>query len=142
MGGIVQILDGSWDFHTINFDAANVGGASRGNLARNPNLPASERTIDRWFDTTAVVQGVPGTLDNAGRNIIEGPGRKNLDFMMARNFPMPWAEDRLQFRFEAFNFTNTPQWGRPNRSFGTSAVGTITSADEPRRIQFALKYMF
>jgi hypothetical protein len=141
MGGIVQILDGTWDLHTINFNAANVGGANRGNLVRNPNLPTSERTIDRWFDTTAVVAGVPGQLDNAGRDIIEGPGRKNLDFMMAKSFTM-WREHQLQFRFEAFNFTNTPQWGRPNRSFGTPDVGTITSADEPRRIQFALKYMF
>lgn len=142
VGGIALILDGSWDFHTINQDTTNVGGANRGDLVRNPNLPTSERTIDRWFDTTAVVPGRPGVLDNAGRNIIEGPGRKNLDVLVAKNFVMPWEGHNIQFRFESFNFTNTPHWGRPNRSFGGSAVGTITDSDEPRRIQFGLKYVF
>jgi hypothetical protein len=142
VGGILGILDGTWDFHTINQDTTNVGGANRGDLLRNPNLPVSERTIDRWFDTTAVVAGRPGQLDNAGRNIIEGPGRKNLDLMIGKSFLMPWEGHRVQFRFESFNFTNTPHWGRPNRSFGTAAVGTITDADEPRRIQFGLKYIF
>ena len=31
---------------------------------------------------------------------------------------MPWEGHHLQFRAEAFNFTNTPHWGRPNRGFG------------------------
>ena len=39
-------------------------------------------------------------------------------------------------------FTNTPQFGRPNTNVGTPAVGRITVADEPRRIQFGLKYVF
>jgi len=142
IGGILQILDGTWDPHTINQNTTNVGGANRGDLLRSPNLPTSERTIDRWFDTEAVVPGQPGELDNAGRNLIEGPGRKNMDFILARRILLPWKEHHMQFRFEAFNLTNTPHWGRPNRSFGTAAVGTITSADEPRRIQFGLKYIF
>ncbi|MBI1896368.1 MAG: TonB-dependent receptor [Acidobacteria bacterium] len=142
VGGIVSLLAGTPDAHTINQNTTNVGGANRGDLVRNPNLPRGERTIDRWFDTTAVVPGRPGEFDNAGRNLIVGPPTYNLDFSLDKNFYLPWENHYVQFRFESFNFTNTPAFGRPNRTFGTAAVGTINSADEPRRIQFGLKYVF
>ena len=106
------------------------------------NLPASERTIDRWFNTSAVVAGPEGQLDPAGRNLICGPGRTNVDVIVSRRFYMPWEGHHLQFRFESFNFPNTPAFGTPNTGFGGANVGRITSADEPRRIQFGLKYVF
>ncbi|MEP7361738.1 MAG: TonB-dependent receptor [Acidobacteriota bacterium] len=142
VGGIVSLLGGTPDAHTINQNTTNVGGANRGDLVRNPNLPSGERTIDRWFDTTAVVAGQRGVFDNAGRNLIVGPPTYNFDFSLDRNFRMPWEGHVVQFRFESFNFTNTPAFGRPNTGFGGAAVGTINSADEPRRIQFGLKYIF
>ncbi len=109
---------------------------------RNPNLPSSERNIDRWFDIGFVAPSAPGVVSNAGRNLIYSPGRINLDFMMARNFPMPWEGHQVQFRFESFNFTNTPGFGAPAAGIGTPTAGRIASAEDPRRIQFALKYVF
>jgi hypothetical protein len=128
--------------HTINVNNQNLGGAVRGDWVRNPNLPKSERNIDRWFDTGFVVPSAPGVISNAGRNLIVSPGLRNLDVMVARNFRMPWEGHQVQFRFESFNFTNTANFGRPNAGVGTPAVGQITSAEDPRRIQFALKYVF
>jgi len=142
LGGILSLLSGTPDAHTINQNTTNVGGANRGDLVRDPNLQRSERTIDRWFDTTAVIPGQPGQFDNAGRNLIVGPPLYNLDFSVSKNFNMPWEGHLVQFRFESFNFTNTPAFGRSNTAFGSAAVGTINSADEPRRIQFGLKYLF
>jgi hypothetical protein len=120
----------------------NLGGSVRGDFVRSPNLPADERSIDRWFDTGFVVPSAPGVISNAGRNLVRAPGRTNLDFMMARNFPMPWERHEIQFRFESFNFTNTANFGAPNAAVGTPAAGKITQAADPRRIQFALKYVF
>lgn len=128
--------------HTHNVDTQNNGGVVRGDWVRNPELPKDQRSIDRWFDTGFVRAGVPGQLSNAGRNLIRGPGSKNLDFIATKAFRMPWEGHTLQFRFESFNFTNTPDFGGPNTAVGTPAAGTITSAGDPRRIQFALKYVF
>lgn len=141
LGGIVSLLSGFPIPHTHNVNNQNLG-TVRGDFVRKPNLPKSERTIDRWFDTGFVVAGQPGQFSNAGRNLIVSPGTKNLDVMVARNFLLPWEGHQLQFRFESFNFTNTANFGRPNTAVGSAAVGTITTAADPRRIQFALKYVF
>ncbi len=142
MGGILTLLAGLPLDHTINVDNQNNGGFVRGDWVRNPNLPEDQRTIDRWFDPTFVAPAAPGQIGNAGRNLIIGPGRKNFDFLLSRSFLMPWEGHALQFRFESFNFANTPNFGNPNTAVGGVNAGRIISADDPRRIQFALKYVF
>ncbi|MBM3787948.1 MAG: hypothetical protein FJW30_26670 [Acidobacteria bacterium] len=142
LGAILALYSGLPVTHSINVNNQNLGGASRGDYVRNPNLPYSERTIDRWFDLTAFAVNAPGTIGNAGRNLIWGPGNKNLDLMLSRQFVMPWENHTLQFRAEAFNATNTANFGPPATGIGTPTAGRITSAADPRRIQFALKYSF
>lgn len=142
VGGILNLLGGTPDSHSFNQDTTNVGGANRGNVIGEINLPKSQRTIDRWFNTDAIGPGGDGVLDDAGRNLIWGPGTRALDFSLSRRFDLPWEGDYLQFRFESFNFTNTPVFGRPNTSIGRPAAGRIVTASEPRRIQFGLKWIF
>jgi hypothetical protein len=142
VGAIVALYSGMPITHTINVNNQNLGGAVRGDWVRNPNLPSGDRTIDRWFDLTAFAVNAPGTIGNAGRNLIYGPGTKNLDLMVSRSFAMPWENHSLQFRAEAFNATNTANFGVPSTAIGTPAAGRITTAADPRRVQFALKYMF
>jgi hypothetical protein len=142
IGGLLSLLSGMPVAHTINVNNQNLGGTVRGDWVRNPNLPSDERTIDRWFDIAFVAPSAPGVISNAGRNLIIGPGRKNLDVMIGRDFQMPVEGHRLQFRFESFNFTNTPNFGPPNAAVGTPNAGRIIQSEDPRRIQLALKYIF
>ncbi|MFB3902613.1 MAG: TonB-dependent receptor domain-containing protein [Acidobacteriota bacterium] len=155
MGTILTFQTGAWATHSFSPDYANTGGAYRGNLIGNPNLPVSERDSMRWFDASVFVAGQPGEFGNAGRALIELPGYKNIDFLMSKNFPMPWEGHKIQFRFEAFNLTNSANLGTPQSNLAggggatlvinennPDASTTIQWADDPRIIQFALKYLF
>ena len=51
--------------------------------------------------------------------------------------------NRLQLRYEAFNFLNTPQFAAPSRTLGSADFGRITSTViNNREMQFGLKYLF
>jgi hypothetical protein len=142
IGAILALYSGLPVTHSINVNNQNMGGAVRGDYVRNPNLPSGQRTIDQWFDLGAFTTNVPGTIGNAGRNLIYAPGTQNIDLILSRSFRMPWEGHALQFRTEAFNAMNHANFGPPATGIGTPAAGRITTAAEPRRIQFALKYIF
>jgi hypothetical protein len=140
MGGIISLRTGFPFDVTYPGDPQNSGTTDRGNRIASGKIDSP--TIDQWFDQFAFVQSAPGVYGNTGRNVLYGPGFNNLDFILAKRFIMPWKEHQLQFRFEAFNFTNTPHFNQPVRGLRASNTATINEADEPRRIQFALKYNF
>src|SRR5262249_53885812 len=62
------------------------GGGDRPDRARDGNLPAGERTIDRWFDVAAFASPAQFLFGNAGRGILEGPGYFNVDLGVHRDF--------------------------------------------------------
>jgi hypothetical protein len=140
LGGILTLRTGSPFDISYPGDAQNSGTRNRGNRIGSGVL--ADPTIDLWFDQYAFVQSAPGVYGNTGRNALYGPGQKNFDLLLAKVFPMPWEGHRLQFRAEAFNLTNTPNFGQPNSTLRQANTAAITQADDPRRIQFALKYTF
>jgi hypothetical protein len=110
---------------------------------RDPTLPEDQRTVDRWFDTTAFRVPSPPRLGTCGRNTVYGPGLVNFDFALARTFEYFGEGRRLEFRWEMFNAFNTPQFGLPERNASSGAFGRIGSlAGDPRVMQFALKFYF
>ncbi len=78
---------------------------------------------------------------NVARNPYIGPGFANWDFSLNKNFRFT-ERYNLQFRFESFNFSNHPNWNRPNTGITSLNYGVITSARSMRTSQFALKFMF
>ena len=51
-------------------------------------LPSGERTIDRWFDASAFVAPAQLHFGNSGRNILYGPGTKQIDLSLFKSFPV------------------------------------------------------
>src|SRR5262249_12859112 len=96
----------------------------------------------QWFDTNAFRAPAGNTFGTAGRNIFSGPSFVNLDLSLFRKFRVT---ERVggEFRFESFNFTNTPRFNRPGSTMGNATFGQVTSTTgDPRVIQFGLKMTF
>jgi hypothetical protein len=123
----------------------NLGGERRArpNLVGEPELPESERTVNRWFNTDAFAafSPAPQAFGNAGVGIMRGPGLANFDFTLAKNFPI---NDRryIQFRTEFFNAFNHANFGPPNIARDSSGFGRILTAGNARIIQFGVKFYF
>lgn len=115
------------------------GANDRPNVVGNPEL--SNSTTSQWFNTSAFAFPAPGTFGNAGRNILDGPGFQNVNVSLMKNTALT-ERVNLQFRAEAFNLFNHPNFNLPDNFLGSPTFGRITSARDPRHIQFGLKLLF
>lgn len=106
--------------------------------------PIADR-LGAYFDTTVFSQAPIYTFGNVGRFLpdVRIPGIHNFDFSLFKDFKVT-ERGTLQFRAEAFNFTNSPQWAAPNNNVtAVGTFGTITNtANSPRNVQLALKLNF
>jgi hypothetical protein len=144
--GILMIQSGAP--FTVNLsaaqDVANIGLVGGNNLER-PNLIGNPndgpQTPGEWFNTSAFTLPARFTLGDSGRNIVFGPGLANLDLSLQKSWSLR-ENQMLQFRWDVFNVFNHPNFDLPGRIFGASNFGVITSAQDARELQFALKFMF
>jgi hypothetical protein len=92
--------------------------------------------------TNAFALPAPGVVGNSGRNTLRGPHINVFDAALLREFPIR-ERTNVEFRWEVFNVTNTPEFGQPNNNFSSGAAGSITSlAGDPRVMQLALRLSY
>jgi hypothetical protein len=153
-GGITDLLVGGWQLNALLFtqtglwfspvlqtSTTNTGTSSRPNIIPGAKV-VYPKTLNNWFLPTAFATPAPYTYGNAGRNTLIGPGRTNLDTSLFKAFPIH-EQIALQFRVEAFNVFNHPQFGYPNATIGNSQVGQITSiVGNARNLQGSLRLQF
>jgi hypothetical protein len=78
---------------------------------------------------------------------VTGPPFRRLNFSLVRQFPA-MRETFFEFRAEVFNLTNTPNFGQPgnltftNTNTFASISATRDNPNDPRELQFSLKYYF
>jgi hypothetical protein len=145
MGGILTLQSGFAMTITNGLDTSNAGGLfdRPDSTGVNAALPRGQQDPQRFFNTQAFRTALAGTFGNVGRNTMDTPGIIGFDFAMHKDF-MFTERQKLQFRFEAFNFPNHPNWNNPNTNIAAgSNFGVITGTrGNMRNLQFALKYMF
>jgi hypothetical protein len=142
VSGILSLSSGLPFTLNLPFDNAGTGNINWPNRVRDGRLDS--RSIDRWFETDAFVFPQQFTFGNAGRNYLTGPGTKTVDISLQRNFKLPINDgSRLEFRAEAFNLFNTPQFGIPGATLQNPTFGVIGGTASPnRQMQFGLRLLF
>lgn len=140
--------------------------------ATNWNLQGNAMLVDPnslppTQTTENVVAGLPATYadpaaalkffryqlpgESGFRNLLRGDGYFTVDLSVSKAWSMPFANNKLRFRWDTFNLTNTPRFDTagvsmtPDRSaqFGRYN-GTLATCDAQagRCMQFGLRYEF
>jgi hypothetical protein len=158
MPAVAEAIIGGWEVSTITSIRAGlplqVTAANnlasygfvvmRPNIASLHNLDLPNRTPSQWFNTSAFTVPPPFTLGNAPRFFpnLRTDWARNVDFALMKRFRYR-ERLRAQFRAEAFNLFNTPQFAAANTNLASPSFGTVTSTlGIPRNIQLALKLDF
>ncbi|MCU1233600.1 MAG: TonB-dependent receptor [Candidatus Solibacter sp.] len=145
LSGIVTLQSGL-PFSVTTGTDVNLDGSSndRANLIGNPFLDPNRSRNDvsnMWFNVAAFTKGANGTDGTSARNLMTGPGSKNVDMGIFRNLRFT---DRMtmQIRGEFTNIFNLVNLSNPNASLNAAAVGTIRSAAGMRGVQLGLRLTF
>ncbi|MBI2150459.1 MAG: TonB-dependent receptor [Acidobacteria bacterium] len=138
---------GSWMSVTAGpgVDPARNGTAANSQPAQqvlpNPYGDTSGRPGAVWFNKDAFAQPAVGTFGNMKPRTVRGPRNWSFDVALSRAFRFKETQ-RLDFRVEAYNVTNSFRPNNPNSAQNSALFGIIRTAQSPRILQFALKYAF
>jgi hypothetical protein len=126
---------------TANTTNAFPAGSLRPNLLYNSALSADQRTITRWFDTSAYVNPAPLTFGNAPRGGLRAAPIVTTDATIEKSFAITerWKFD---LRGELYNLLNHAIFNVPGFTLGAADFGVVSSARSPRTVQMALRLSF
>ena len=103
---------------------------------------SSDKSYKAYLNPASFSQPALGTFGNSQRNGLLGPGFWQLDLALSRVFQVR-ENQRLEFRAEGFNVTNSTRFKAPASNLNAlNTFGLITSSEDARVMQFALKYVF
>jgi hypothetical protein len=131
----------------LSTDPANVGtspGSGAGDQAERPNQVAkftySPRNVSAYFNSSALASPSAGTFGNESYGAVRGPGLDLWQMNVSKNGNFK----QLQVKFEGqfFNIFNHANFNGLGTTYGAATLGTITSALDPREVQFRLKLAF
>ncbi|MDE1162267.1 MAG: TonB-dependent receptor [Acidobacteriaceae bacterium] len=139
---LLHIRSGTrFDVTTNDTTSLNNGQTNRPD--RNGNGTLSHPTVAKWFDASAFsVHTDSMTYGTAGVNPLHADGQQQLDSSLSKLFELVNGY-HLEFRVDAFNTFNHPNFAAPDSVIGDSAVGQVTSTStDNRRLQLALRLSF
>ncbi len=117
------------DFTGSNYSQAVLSGQSHGQM------------VNQYFKTSLFTYNAIGRFGDAGKNVLIGPRSFNTDLALIKDTTVT-EYTKVQFRAEFFNVFNNVNFYAPSNSVVNQNFGAITSAKDPRILQFALKFVF
>lgn len=146
---LVSTAFGNWTFSGLTvlesgFDFAPGISTGQNGLATRPNCDGSTagpKTVQKWFNTGAFSAPAFGFFGNCGTGDIRGPGENTWNWALFKTFPIK-EKLKIQFRAEFFNIWNHPNFANISNNYGSGSFGQVTTALDPREIEFALHLSF
>jgi trimeric autotransporter adhesin len=155
--GLWQALFGDWRFTTslalqsgtpltprVTGAAADVARGTNGTLRANydgSEVSVSNPTIDRFFNTSAFTLPPAGTFGTASRNMIIGPGSRQLNAQFSRDLRMH-ATRVLTLQLNATNLLNAVNYGAVDTVVNSPTFGQVLSVRGMRSMQLNLRFRF
>lgn len=140
----------AWGGPGTPLEAANLGVSNvRPNVVSGCNKKAGgsglNGRLSEWFNVGCFAAPPDWGFGSEARvdSTLRSDGINNFDFALFKRTSIT-ERAGLEFRTEFFNLFNHPQFGFPgtNLDAGTSFGQVTSQANNPRLIQFALKFMF
>jgi len=141
ISGIVKVLSGTYLSLSSGLDQALSATNDQRPDQVLPNPYAANKGVDSWLNPAAFAQPALGMYGNMGARNILGPGFIGIDVGLTRKFRLRETQ-AIEFRAEAFNLPNHMNPGIPVTTLTSSTFGKIQSAEDPRILQLALKFVF
>ncbi len=102
----------------------------------------------QWFSPASFTDNAVGTLGNAGRGLVRGPGYWGTNFSLQKNTRITETTN-FQMRLEIFNLFNHANLANPDGDVASATFGQILSlrpfvvtAEPSRLIQLGAKFRF
>jgi hypothetical protein len=125
---------------TTGTDASLTGvGLDRPNVLSDPYVKNLSTRL--WANAKAYSANLPGTYGNAGSYSLVGPNYFSIDLALSRIFTLREIH-HFEVRSEFFNLLNHTNFTNPSGSLSSQNFGVLLAANDPRILQFALKYSF
>jgi hypothetical protein len=156
-GGVLAGIAGGWRV-SANFTAnsgrpltVTVRGASR-DIASGVNgalradytgesVSIANPTIDQWFNTNAFSVPADGAFGSSPRNIIIGPGSKNLNMNVNRQVGLG-GNRNLQIQVQVSNLLNLANYSGVDTNVNSPTFGQIQSVTGQRRATVNMRFGF
>jgi hypothetical protein len=118
-----------------------TNGTIRANLVPGQPVAISNPSTGEWFNTGAYSTPPEGTYGDARRNSIIGPPTRSFDMAITKMFPL--KESRvLEFRAQATNVFNTPQYTTIDTTVNSPTFGRVTAVGGMRQITLTSRFRF
>jgi outer membrane receptor protein involved in Fe transport len=151
LDGIATLMSGTPFTVFDSNDVAAQGSAPEitGFSAQRPNLigapNSGPRTVSAWINNSAYQRLDPianaGQFGTEGRNVNVGPAYADWAFAALKNLKVTESK-QFQFRAELFNVLNRTNFRLPDSDISSPTFNHILASEDPRQVQFALKFMF
>ena len=111
-------------------------------FAKSSNDPAQWFATKNPDGTSIFTNRLPAHLTSNGARLIYGPGLQNWNISLLEKFSIT-EQTGFEFRADAYNFVNHPNWNNPDYNPTSSTFGKVTSkSDSSRQLQLSLRFFF